>query len=153
MMRLLATPAALVALATTAAAESDRERAERMISEAMQSEFGALLDFSGMSDLDALPHAIADLDTLVFLQIGGSGVTDLTPLAGAEQLHTLMMQDTAITDIAPVAHLPALQTAQLAGQRSRHRSPAHRKMHRFAHSDPDRATHWMELCPDRQSGG
>ena len=66
-----------------------------------------LLDFSDRMDLIDLGF-VATLPRLRSLDLTGTGVRDLAPLAGARQLERLILMRTAVDDLSPLAHLSAL---------------------------------------------
>lgn len=66
------------------------------------------LDFSDLAEMRRLPDNIGDLTNLTILDLNGTRVTDLKPLAGLRDLELLYLHDTWITDLSPLAALPSL---------------------------------------------
>ncbi len=64
------------------------------------------LQFDDLRSLD-------ELSSLTQLDLSGSGVTDLSPLAGRGQLTALDLEHTDVTDLTPLAELPRLQRLKL----------------------------------------
>ena len=69
------------------------------------SEDGRVLNLSGTMVTDLGP--LARLTSLTWLNLGGTQVTDVGPLAGLTKLKTLSLQGTQVTDLAPLAGLQA----------------------------------------------
>ena len=66
------------------------------------------LNFSDLPEMRRLPDNIGDVTNLTILDLNGTRVTDLTPLAGLRDLELLYLHDTWITDLSPLAALPSL---------------------------------------------
>lgn len=83
------------------------------------------LDLSGaaFAALDRLPPAIADLGTLETLDLSGTRIAGLEPLAGLTALRDLRLEGTPVSDIAPLEGLAALETLVLRRTRVGSLSP------------------------------
>jgi hypothetical protein len=66
-----------------------------------------MLDFRDRSELTDLGF-VEHLPRLCSLDLTGTGVRDLAPLAAAQRLARLTLMRTAVDDLSPLAHLPAL---------------------------------------------
>jgi Leucine-rich repeat (LRR) protein len=73
------------------------------------------LKLSDLSNLSELPVELASLTVLRSLDLGGTRIRDLAPLAGLIGLHYLDLSATPVSDLAPLAGLNALQTLFLNG--------------------------------------
>ncbi len=98
-------------------AEKAYAEAERLI-EAARRAGATKLDLSGfgigkLKALDRIPDSIATLPGLTEVDLTGTPVTDLTPLAHLPALATLELGGTPVTDLTPLAHLPSLITLNL----------------------------------------
>jgi hypothetical protein len=58
------------------------------------------------------------LSALESLQMSGTGVTDLSPLAGLARLRVLELADTAVSDLSPLEGLTALRRLDIRGTRA-----------------------------------
>ena len=63
--------------------------------------------------LTTLPPEIAELTGLETLVLRNTQITDLAPLAGLTRLQTLVLRNTQITDLAPLAGLTGLKRLDL----------------------------------------
>ena len=71
------------------------------------------LDLGGTDVSDLAP--LAGLTGLQWLGLDGTGVSDLAPLAGLTGLETLFLNGTDVSDLAPLAGLTGLETLDLGG--------------------------------------
>jgi internalin A len=70
------------------------------------------LDLSGTSVTDVSP--LAGLEDLQTVDLWGTGVTDVSPLAELEKLRTLDLMNTGVADVSPLAGLENLQILTLS---------------------------------------
>ena len=66
-----------------------------------------------VESLQGLEHAV----NLWFLHIGGGRISDLTPLVGLKNLHTLKLHSQHILDISPLAKIKSLEVVHLQSNR------------------------------------
>lgn len=91
-------------------------KAQEEIAEAARTGAKAL-DFSDKDALDRLPPEIADLTGLQTLSLNNTQITDLAPLAGLTGVKVLNLDNTRVTDLAPLAGLTGLQALYLNNTR------------------------------------
>lgn len=72
-------------------------------------------DREDLRALETLPPEIADLDALGNLVLNNTAVSDLSPIAGLGALDKLHLDQTAVTDLSPVADLTKLTSLLLNG--------------------------------------
>ena len=72
-------------------------------------------DDDGLRALVDLPPEISELSDLRRLDLDGTQVVDISPLAHMEALQTLLLTGTQVADISPLARMEALQTLNLGG--------------------------------------
>uniref|UniRef100_UPI00356186CF leucine-rich repeat domain-containing protein n=1 Tax=Roseovarius sp. TaxID=1486281 RepID=UPI00356186CF len=72
------------------------------------------LDLEGLK-LNRLPEEIKDLGFLLSLNLRGTGISDLAPLAGMTEMTTLNLSGKGITDLAPLAGMTAMTSLTLQG--------------------------------------
>lgn len=82
--------------------------AERLIEIALRDKEVFALDLSDLTALSMLPPRIVGLKNLKSLDIVGTLIVDITPLANLTTLITLDLSDTMVEDIAPLANLSVL---------------------------------------------
>jgi hypothetical protein len=63
--------------------------------------------------LDRIPQQIAKLTGLQSLELENTKITDLAPLAGMKELYVLRLSNNQITDLVPLAGMTGLQTLTL----------------------------------------
>ena len=89
-------------------------RAEELIASAKENGATELsLDHPDCRALDRLPPKISLLDRLTSLNLGGTTVSDLSPLADLTALQTLKLSGTAVRNLSSLAALTTLQTLWL----------------------------------------
>ncbi len=86
--------------------------AERRI-KAAQEMAAVTLDLSGLHGLDRLPLTITSMRDLRTLDLSGTNVTDVSPIAQLPALDALNLSRTDVTDLSPLAKLPALSKLRL----------------------------------------
>jgi hypothetical protein len=72
-----------------------------------------ILDDEPYRVLNQIPDAVADLQNLRRLILTQTAVADLAPLAGLTKLQSLSLNQTAVADLAPLARLTKLQSLRL----------------------------------------
>ena len=93
-------------------AEQAYAKAEQEIAEAIES--GAdWLDFSGedFRALEALPPQIAQAQSVTRLNLRGTQVSDLSPIAGMTGMTSLSLDGTQVTDLRPLLGMQKLVEA------------------------------------------
>ncbi len=73
------------------------------------------LSNSNIEDVSALIPVLSDLTDLRVLNLFGTGMTDLSPLAGLTHLTTLYLGNNSVSDITPLAELTNLTSLNLWG--------------------------------------
>ena len=63
----------------------------------------------------AASTALGKLPQLVQLDLNGTRVVDLTPIAGLPRLEKLDLRETRVTDLGPLSALPTLRRLDLGG--------------------------------------
>ncbi|MCV6593809.1 MAG: hypothetical protein OIF48_12710 [Silicimonas sp.] len=102
--------------------EADFEEARARILAAKES--GArLLRLRDLDGLGALPEELADLDTLVQLDLSGTVISDLAPVSGLTSLRILTLRDTLVEDLSPLEDLENLDILDLGGSWVRDLTP------------------------------
>ena len=71
------------------------------------------LDLSDLDALRALPHEIGQLTQLEYLLLNNTNITDLRPLASLQRLDRLELGQTPVTDLSPLTQLSALREISL----------------------------------------
>lgn len=103
----------------TRVAESDADKAyeaaEAAIEQARSNKaFSLVLWDLAFRDLDKLPPELAKLENLqIFRLPHSSNISDLTPIAGLERLHTLTLRHSRVKNLAPLAGLTRLKELRL----------------------------------------
>ncbi|WP_141134349.1 leucine-rich repeat domain-containing protein [Jannaschia aquimarina] len=90
-----------------------RTEALRRINEA-QSSNAQRIDLSGLR-IDRIPSEIADLKRVLTVDLSGTQVKDLAPIAGMKALRSLNLRDTPVADLTPLADLHDLELLSLDG--------------------------------------
>lgn len=87
----------------------DLKAAELRIANATERDRFAL-DFSDLENLKVLPEQISDMADLIHLNISGTSVVDLGPLASLPRLEILTLRRTQVTDLSPLLGISSLNS-------------------------------------------
>ena len=71
------------------------------------------LSFDDLHELRSLPSNISEVPNLVYLQVQGTKISDLSILDSAENLQQLNLNNTRVADLSPLEGLPALRLVYL----------------------------------------
>jgi internalin A len=96
-----------VARTLTGADAADQQGVWRALQRNAAAEAVPLLDLSGTQVSDLSP--LARLENLKLLNLSGTPVSDLSPLARLENLKLLYLDGTQVADLSPLARLPKLR--------------------------------------------
>jgi Leucine-rich repeat (LRR) protein len=90
----------------------DIQEATRRIKEAIETGETklSLKDLKGVTSLSDLDVDIAAATTVTHLNLGGTQITDITPIAGLTGITALYLGNTQITDITPIASMTGITT-------------------------------------------
>jgi Leucine-rich repeat (LRR) protein len=93
----------------------DIQEATRRIKEAIETGETklSLKDLKGVTSLSDLDVDIAAATTVTHLNLGGTQITDITPIAGLTGITALYLGNTQITDIVPIAGMTGITTLTL----------------------------------------
>ena len=109
------------------------EFAERLIAEAAGSGQTVLsLDREETHALTELPDSIGQLDQLTLLDLNNTAISDLAPLAGLSGLRTLWLTQTQVSDLTPLRGLTLLAMEPGTGGLTFKDTPANRTTPRLA---------------------
>lgn len=87
--------------------------AQARINAHIEGDYGYRLDLSDLDALRTLPAEIAALDRLEHLLLNNTNITDLGPLAGLKNLERLELGQTPVRDLTPLTHLGSLRYLSL----------------------------------------